>query len=61
MDDELELYLDMRVEKNVKDPIQWWVEKQKLYPCLSCMVLDFLTIPGTLFRYITYIPHSHPA
>jgi hAT family C-terminal dimerisation region len=46
MDQELELYLGTKPDKNVADPIHWWVEKQQSYPCLSRMAIDFLTIPG---------------
>ena len=33
----------------VADPIAWWHEHHALYPQLSWMVLDFLTIPGMYF------------
>lgn len=48
-DEELLLYLESKVEKKVSDPIRWWKEKQKTYPRLSRMALDFLSIPGELF------------
>jgi hypothetical protein len=49
--DEIQLYLTTKCE-NVKNPIQWWYEKQKAYPCLHRMALDFLNISGLL---------SHPS
>lgn len=30
----------------VTDPIQWWQDRRKAYPRLSCMAIDYLTIPG---------------
>jgi hypothetical protein len=30
----------------VEDVIAWWHEKRTTYPCLSCMALDYLTLPG---------------
>lgn len=47
MVDELTLYFTTNRE-NVVDPIQWWYEKQKTYPRLSRMALDYLTVPGEL-------------
>ncbi|PPQ84663.1 hypothetical protein CVT26_004180 [Gymnopilus dilepis] len=44
--EELELYLSTKPEKNVTDPIRWWKEKQRTYPRLSQMAIDYLTIPG---------------
>jgi hAT family C-terminal dimerisation region len=44
--DELTLYLTSEIV-NVGDPIPWWREKQKTYPHLSRMALDYLSIPGT--------------
>jgi hypothetical protein len=46
--DELTRYLVAPVERTC-DPLQWWVEKQKLYPCLSRMAHDYLCIPGMFF------------
>jgi hypothetical protein len=45
--DELALYLTTPLE-DAKDPIQWWHAKQKTYPRLSRMALDYLSIPGML-------------
>lgn len=49
--DELERYLAADLER-VDDAIEWWQDRQKKYPRLSRMALDFLTIPGTS-------PHPH--
>jgi hAT family C-terminal dimerisation region len=43
--DELKFYLDSDPE-NVSDPLRWWVSKQNVYPYLSRMALDYLSIPG---------------
>ena len=32
--------------KKVRDPIAWWWNHQKVYPWLSAMALDYLSIPG---------------
>ena len=42
----LDEYLSQAIEK-VRDPITWWWDHQKVYPWLSAMVLDYLSIPGT--------------
>jgi len=42
---ELERYLHADVE-HVADPLAWWYEQCAIYPRLSRMALDYLTIPG---------------
>jgi hypothetical protein len=42
---ELDEYLSQAIEK-VRDPIAWWWDHQKVYPRLSAMALDYLSIPG---------------
>ena len=42
---ELERYLQTPV-KNVKNALEWWVKNQAVYPHLSWMALDYLSIPG---------------
>jgi hypothetical protein len=44
--DELEQYLSTDPE-HIVDVLLWWVEWKHVYPCLSHMALDYLTIPGT--------------
>jgi hypothetical protein len=44
---ELEEYLQLPVE-NIKDPLKWWVNNQRVYPNLSLMALDYLSIPGNI-------------
>ncbi|GLB44048.1 hypothetical protein LshimejAT787_1502320 [Lyophyllum shimeji] len=44
--DELDRYLSTDVEKT-DDVILWWVERRAMYPRLSRMALDYLTIPAT--------------
>ncbi|TFY73500.1 hypothetical protein EWM64_g10512, partial [Hericium alpestre] len=46
---ELEEYLHSPVEK-VKDPVQWWFSKRHVYPKLSRMALDYLSIPAALVK-----------
>ena len=43
--DELDRYLSTDPE-HTDDVLMWWAEWRGLYPCLSCMVLDYLLIPG---------------
>jgi hAT family C-terminal dimerisation region len=43
--DELERYLGMETEQ-VLDALLWWFEHKKVYPRLSRMALDYLSIPG---------------
>jgi hAT family C-terminal dimerisation region len=43
---EIHKYLRKPVE-NVKDPLQWWVQNRAIYPTLSQMGLDYLSIPPT--------------
>ena len=43
--DEVERYLASPVE-DIPDPVKWWVEHRAVFPCLSCMARDYLTIPG---------------
>lgn len=42
----------------VTDGLQWWSERKDLYPCLSRMALDYLSIPGTFYFFI-YNSSSH--
>jgi hypothetical protein len=43
--DELTRYLSTPVERTL-NPLQWWIEMKAVYPCLSRMALDYLSIPG---------------
>jgi hypothetical protein len=43
--DELAVYLLAPIEE-ADDPILWWSEHRAIYPRLSRMALDYLTIPG---------------
>jgi hypothetical protein len=42
---EIDRYLSTDVE-DVRDPLMWWTEHKTMYPALSRMALDYLTIPG---------------
>lgn len=48
--DELDQYLGSDIEV-VDDALAWWYEWQDMYPHLSRMALDHLTIPGEWFAY----------
>ena len=50
----LDEYLQLPVE-NVKDPLKWWVNNRKVYPNLSRMALDYLSIPG---KHLSHIVHK---
>jgi hypothetical protein len=43
--DEVTRYLSTDPEQ-VDDVLLWWHEQKSMYPCLSRMALDYLTIPG---------------
>ena len=45
---ELNNYLSQAIEK-VTDPIKWWWDHQKVFPKLSAMAFDFLSVPGMLY------------
>ncbi|KAF5335302.1 hypothetical protein D9611_011794 [Ephemerocybe angulata] len=45
--DELDHYLSEDVDRSVVDAIPWWHKHRKMYPRLSRMALDYLTIPAT--------------
>jgi len=42
---ELDMYLSTGV-KNISDALAWWHEHRAMYPWLSRMAMDYLTIPG---------------
>lgn len=44
--DEVDRYLATDTEA-IDNPITWWCERRSMYPGLSRMALDYLTIPGT--------------
>jgi hAT family C-terminal dimerisation region len=43
---EIDKYLRAPVE-SVKDPLCWWVQHRLIYPSLSRMALDYLSVPAT--------------
>ena len=49
---ELDKYLAQPIEK-VRDPIAWWWDHRAVFPRLSMMALDYLSVPGMsgLWRY----------
>ena len=52
--DELERYLSTDPEF-VPDVLAWWYERRHIYPRLSRMAMDYLSIPGS-FTYTTTCP-----
>jgi hypothetical protein len=42
--DELDKYLSTDPE-HVKDAVKWWFDRRTIYPRLSRMAMDYLTIP----------------
>jgi hypothetical protein len=42
---ELDDYLSQAIER-VRDPIEWWWDHRHIFPNLSKMALDYLSIPG---------------
>jgi hypothetical protein len=43
--DEIARYLSVPTEATL-DPLVWWTERKDIYPRLSRMALDYLSIPG---------------
>jgi hypothetical protein len=52
---ELDEYLCKPVD-NVKDPLKWWVAHHHIYPNLSHMALDYLSIPGKYLFLLVSCP-----
>ena len=50
--DELEKFLSTDRELNVQDGLLWWHERKHIYPRLSRMAMDYLSIPGNIFLFI---------
>src|ERR1700692_2300957 len=44
----LDDYLSQAIEK-VSDPIGWWWDHRKVYPKLSAMAFDYLSVPGKFY------------
>lgn len=43
-------YLSSPLEK-VRDPLAWWWNHRAVYPTLSMMAFDYLSIPCKLLQY----------
>ena len=56
MSDELQHYLAADVE-DVKDRLKWWHERRRIFPELSRMARDYLSIPGEylVFLHLSYL------
>jgi hypothetical protein len=50
--DELDEYLSQPIEK-VRDPIAWWWDHRHVFPKLSKMAFDYLSVPGMCCIAIT--------
>jgi hypothetical protein len=50
--DELANYLSTERELHINDGLIWWHERKHIYPRLSRMALDYLSIPGKLSLFI---------
>ena len=48
---ELDHYLTADIE-HVTDPIKWWYKRCDMYPALSRMAIDYLSIPGNYLKFI---------
>jgi hypothetical protein len=55
-DDELQRYLAADVE-DVKDGLMWWHERRAVFPRLSRMGRDYLSIPGEFLLSRIYLRH----
>ena len=53
--DELEKYLSTKRELNVQDGLMWWYERKHIYPHLSHMAMDYLSIPGKYSLFVINI------
>lgn len=56
--DEIDRYLSTDPEK-VDNVLLWWYEHRAVYPCLSRMALDYLTIPGKSDPFNKYARFDH--
>ena len=57
--DDLDCYLSTDPEQ-VPDVIAWWHERQAMFPCLSRMALDYLSIPSkSLLLFATWTALIH--
>ena len=53
--DKLKRYLSTDPEF-VPDVLTWWYEHRHVYPCLSRMAMDYLSVPG-LFCHLPILWH----
>jgi hypothetical protein len=51
---EIDRYLNIKTEV-VTDPLLWWFEHKHVYPRLSRMARDYLSIPGMCFWTFQFI------
>ena len=51
---EINHYLSLGVE-HVTDLLTWWDAQHGMYPQLSCMTLNYLSIPGKFFSWILLV------
>jgi hypothetical protein len=48
---EIDEYLNRPVE-NILDPLKWWTDNRRVYPNLSSMALDYLSVPRKSFKFV---------
>ncbi len=49
-ENELTSYLNA-IPEPVTNALKWWHERRTIYPCLSRMALDYLSMPGKLLSF----------
>lgn len=52
LQDELDRYLSLDRE-TVQNVLVWWFERHHIFPLLSRMALDYLSIPGACILYFS--------
>ena len=57
--DEITRYLQTAPDK-VDDPLGWWYERRHMFPRLSRMARDYLSIPGKSFLTLTKLGANYP-
>jgi hypothetical protein len=50
---EIDEYMNRPVE-NIVDPLKWWTDNRQVYPNLSSMALDYLSVPRKSFNIFSW-------
>ena len=56
-EDELDRFLSTEREVGVVDGLAWWFERKHIYPRLSRMAMDYLSIPGIFIYLFPWNPY----